>query len=114
MELWNLVFQTYDRQPSGELVPLPKPCIDTGAGFERMLAILQDAPSVWETDILSQLISRAAQLTGRRYGDDQEADVALRVLADHSRTMSFMISDGVFPSNEARRRPPRRIIRRST
>ena len=78
-----------------------------------MLAILQDAPSVWETDILSQLISRAAQLTGRRYGDDQEADVALRVLADHSRTMSFMISDGVFPSNEDRGYVLRRIIRRA-
>jgi alanyl-tRNA synthetase len=113
VELWNLVFQTYDRQPSGDLVPLPKPGIDTGAGFERMLAILQDTPSIWETDILGQLVSRAARLTGRRYGDDPEADVALRVLADHARTMSFMISDGVFPSNEDRGYVLRRIIRRA-
>jgi alanyl-tRNA synthetase len=113
VELWNLVFQTYDRQASGELVPLPKPGIDTGAGFERMLTILQDTPSVWETDVLRPLVARAEALTGRTYGDDPEADVALRVLADHSRTMSFMISDGVFPSNEDRGYVLRRIIRRS-
>jgi alanyl-tRNA synthetase len=113
IELWNLVFQTYDRQASGELVPLPKPCIDTGAGFERLLTILQGARSVWETDVLGHLIGTAQSLTGRRYGDDAEADVALRVLADHARTMSFMISDGVFPSNEDRGYVLRRIIRRA-
>jgi alanyl-tRNA synthetase len=113
VELWNLVFQTYDRQPSGELVPLPKPCIDTGAGFERMLTVLQDVPSLWETDVLRPLVARAEQLTGRRYGDDAEVDVALRVVADHARTFSFMISDGVFPSNEDRGYVLRRIIRRA-
>jgi alanyl-tRNA synthetase len=113
VELWNLVFQTYDRQASGELVPLPKPGIDTGAGFERMLTILQGARSVWETDVLRPLVARAEALTGRTYGDDAEADVALRVLADHARTMSFMISDGVFPSNEDRGYVLRRIIRRA-
>ena len=113
VELWNLVFQTYDRQASGELVPLPKPGIDTGAGFERMLTILQGARSVWETDVLRPLVARAEVLTGRTYGDDAEADVALRVLADHARTMSFMISDGVFPSNEDRGYVLRRIIRRA-
>ena len=112
VELWNLVFQTYDRQPDGELVPLPKPGIDTGAGFERMLAVLQGVPSVWETDVLRDLISRAEALTGRRYGEAAEADVALRVLADHARTMSFMISDGVVPSNVDRGYVLRRIIRR--
>jgi alanyl-tRNA synthetase len=113
VELWNLVFQTYDRQPSGELVPLPKPCIDTGAGFERMLTVLQGVRSLWETDVLRPLVARAEALTGRRYGDDAEVDVALRVLADHARTMSFMISDGVFPSNEDRGYVLRRIIRRA-
>jgi alanyl-tRNA synthetase len=113
VELWNLVFQTYDRQSTGELLPLPKQGIDTGAGFERLLTILQDAPSVWETDVLRPLVARAEQLTGRKYGDDAEADVALRVLADHSRTMSFMISDGIFPSNEDRGYVLRRIIRRA-
>ena len=113
VELWNLVFQTYDRQPSGELVPLPKPCIDTGAGFERMLTVLQDVASLWDTDVLRPLVARAEVLTGRRYGEDTEVDVALRVLADHARTISFMISDGVFPSNEDRGYVLRRIIRRA-
>ena len=113
IELWNLVFQTYDRQASGELKPLPKPGIDTGAGFERMLTILQGARSIWDTDVLRPLVARAESLTGRTYGDDAEADVALRVLADHARTMSFMISDGVFPSNEDRGYVLRRIIRRA-
>lgn len=113
VELWNLVFQTYDRQASGELVPLPKPGIDTGAGFERMLASLQETPSIWETDVLRPIVARAEALTGRRYGDDAEVDVALRVLADHARTMSFLISDGVFPSNEDRGYVLRRIIRRA-
>jgi alanyl-tRNA synthetase len=113
VELWNLVFQSYDRQSSGELLPLPKQGIDTGAGFERLLTILQDAPTVWETDVLRPLVARAEALTGRKYGDDAEADVALRVVADHARTMSFMISDGIFPSNEDRGYVLRRIIRRA-
>ncbi len=113
IELWNLVFQSYDRQSTGELLPLPKQGIDTGAGFERMLTILQDAPSVWETDVLRPLVARAEQLTGHKYGEEAEADVALRVLADHARTMSFMISDGIFPSNEDRGYVLRRIIRRA-
>lgn len=113
IELWNLVFQTYDRQPSGELVLLPRRGIDTGAGFERVLTVLEGAPSVWETELFAPLVARAARLTGRRYGDDIEADVFLRVVADHARTMSFMISDGVFPSNEDRGYVLRRIIRRA-
>ncbi len=113
VELWNLVFQSYDRQSTGELLPLPKQGIDTGAGFERLLTILQDAPTVWETDVLRPLVARAEVLTGRKYGEDAEADVALRVLADHARTMSFMISDGIFPSNEDRGYVLRRIIRRA-
>jgi len=113
VELWNLVFQTYDRQASGELVRLPKPCIDTGAGFERLLTVLQRAPSVWETDLLRQLTAVAAQAAGCRYGASAETDVAVRVLADHARTMSFMISDGVVPSNVDRGYVLRRIIRRA-
>ena len=113
IELWNLVFQTYDRQSSGELVPLPRAGIDTGAGLERFLSILQGTDSVWETDVLRPIVARAEALTGRRYGDDAEDDVGLRVLADHARTMSFLISDGVFPSNEDRGYVLRRIIRRA-
>ncbi len=113
VELWNLVFQTYDRQASGELKPLPKPGIDTGAGFERLLSVLQGSFSVWETDVVRPIVARAELLTGHQYGHDAEADVALRVLADHARSMSFMISDGVFPSNEDRGYVLRRIIRRA-
>src|SRR5487761_1103596 len=113
IELWNLVFQTYDRQSSGELVPLPRAGIDTGAGLERFLSILQGTDSVWETDVLRPIVARAEALTGRRYGDDAEDDVGLRVLADHARTMSFLISDGVFPSNEDRGYVLRQIIRRA-
>ncbi|MGH9056277.1 MAG: alanine--tRNA ligase, partial [Acidimicrobiales bacterium] len=97
----------------GSLVPLPKPNIDTGAGFERVLMVLQDVPSVWDTDVVRPIIARAESLTGRTYGDDPEADVALRILADHSRSMSFLISDGAFPSNEDRGYVLRRLIRRA-
>jgi alanyl-tRNA synthetase len=113
VELWNLVFQTYDRQASGELVPLPKRGIDTGAGFERLLAVLQGARTVWDTDVLAPLVAKAASLTGRHYGEDHESDVGLRVVADHARTMAFMISDGVFPSNEDRGYVLRRVLRRA-
>jgi len=113
VELWNLVFTQYDRQTDGSLTPLPRPNIDTGAGLERVLMVLQDAPSIWETDVLRPVIARAEQLTGRTYGDQPEVDVALRILADHARSMSFLISDGVFPSNEDRGYVLRRLIRRA-
>ena len=113
VELWNLVFMQYDRQADRSLVPLPKPNIDTGAGLERILMVLQGVASVWETDALRPIIARAEALTGRRYGDDPEVDVALRILADHARSLSFLISDGVFPSNEDRGYVLRRLIRRA-
>jgi len=113
VEIWNLVFMQFDRQPDGALVPLPKPNIDTGAGLERILTVLQDVPSVWETDVLRPIIAQAETLTGRRYGDDPETDVALRILADHARSVSFLISDGVFPSNEDRGYVLRRLLRRA-
>ena len=113
VEIWNLVFIQYDRQPDRSLKPLPRPNIDTGAGLERVLMVLQDTPSIWETDVIRPIIARAEQLTGRGYGDDPEVDVALRILADHARSMSFLISDGVFPSNEDRGYVLRRLIRRA-
>ncbi len=113
VELWNLVFMQYDRQPDRSLVPLPKPNIDTGAGLERILMILEGVRSVWETDALRPIIARAEALTGRKYGDDPEVDVSLRILADHTRSLSFLISDGVFPSNEDRGYVLRRLIRRA-
>jgi alanyl-tRNA synthetase len=113
VELWNLVFMQYDRQADGTLVPLPKPNIDTGAGLERILTVLQDVPSIWETDVIRPVIRQAETLTGRTYGEDAEVDVALRILADHARSVSFLISDGVFPSNEDRGYVLRRLIRRA-
>ncbi|HEY3810614.1 MAG TPA: alanine--tRNA ligase [Acidimicrobiales bacterium] len=113
VEIWNLVFMQYDRHPDGTLEPLPKPNIDTGAGLERVLMVLQDVPSIWETDVLRPIIARAEALTGRAYGEDAEVDVALRILADHARSLSFLIGDGVFPSNEDRGYVLRRLIRRA-
>jgi alanyl-tRNA synthetase len=112
-EFWNLVFMQYDRQADGTLADLPMKVIDTGAGLERNLVLLQDTASVWDTDELRALIDAAARATGKRYGDDPEVDVTLRVLADHGRTMTFLVDDGVFPSNEDRGYVLRRIIRRA-
>ena len=113
VELWNLVFMQFDRQVDASLVPLPKPNIDTGAGLERILMILQDVPSIWETDVLRPIIGEAERLTGRTYGAQPDVDVSLRILADHTRSVVFLIGDGVFPSNEDRGYVLRRLIRRA-
>ena len=113
IEFWNLVFMQYDRQADGTLVPLPRRNIDTGAGLERVLSILQARDSIWDIDVLRPIIAGAEAVTGRRYGDDPVVDVALRILADHGRNMTFLINDGVFPSNEDRGYVLRRIIRRA-
>ena len=113
IEFWNLVFMQYDRQADATLVPLPRKNIDTGAGLERVLFILQGHDSVWDIDVLRPIIASAESVTGRRYGDDPNTDVALRILADHGRGMAFLINDGVFPSNEDRGYVLRRIIRRA-
>jgi alanyl-tRNA synthetase len=112
-EIWNLVFTQFDRQVDGSLLPLPRPNIDTGAGLERLLTILEDVPTIWETSAIRPIIARAEALTGRRYGDDAEDDVALRVLADHGRCATMLISDGVLPSNDGRGYVLRRVIRRA-
>jgi alanyl-tRNA synthetase len=113
VELWNLVFIQFERQLDGSLAPLPQRHVDTGAGFERLLSVLQDVPSVWETDVLRPIIAEAEALTGRRYGDDAEVDVSLRILADHARSVTFLIADGVMPSNEERGYVLRRLLRRA-
>jgi alanyl-tRNA synthetase len=112
-EIWNLVFMQYNRQADGALEPLPLRIIDTGAGLERMLTVLQGVDSVFETDELRRLVAAAEQVTGRRLGDDPRADVSLRVLADHARTVTFMVADGQTPSNEDRGYVLRRILRRA-
>jgi alanyl-tRNA synthetase len=113
LEYWNLVFMQYDRAADGALSPLPSQNIDTGAGLERIGAILQDVPSVFDTDAFRPLISWAEGASGRRYGADERADRALRVLADHGRAMTFLAADGVRPSNEGRGYILRRIVRRA-
>ncbi|MDH3679005.1 MAG: alanine--tRNA ligase, partial [Acidimicrobiia bacterium] len=113
VEIWNLVFMQYETDESGESKPLPKPSIDTGAGLERVLAVLQGKESVFEIDEMARLVEAAESITGYRLGHDDDSDLALRVLAEHARTMTFLISDGVFPSNEDRGYVLRRIMRRA-
>ena len=113
IEIWNLVFMQFDQRPDGTRVALPKPSIDTGAGLERNLAVLQGVDSVWELDIFVPLIKAAETVTGVVYGNNPEHDVYLRILAEHSRAMVFVVSDGVMPSNQERGYVLRRIIRRA-
>ncbi|MGH9101976.1 MAG: alanine--tRNA ligase [Acidimicrobiales bacterium] len=113
VELWNLVFMQHNRLVDGTLADLPKRCIDTGAGLERLLTVLQGTDSVFDTDLLRPVVEAAARRAGSRYGRDAEIDVALRILADHSRSAAFLIADGVLPSNEGRGYVLRRIIRRA-
>ncbi len=112
LEYWNLVFMQYDQQ-DGSLQALPANNIDTGLGLNRMAAILQDKPSVFETDQFQPLIELGEQLSGVSYGEDFASDRALRILADHSRAMTFLIADGVVPSNEDRGYVLRRVMRRA-
>ena len=113
LELWNLVFMQYDRDKTGKLNPLPNPSIDTGMGLERITAVLQGVKSNYDTDLLRGIISNVEEISGKRYGDDPAADVSMRVMADHARAVTFLISDGVFPSNEGRGYVLRRILRRA-
>ncbi len=115
VEIWNLVFMQYDAQPDGSLKPLWKPCVDTGAGLERTLTVLEGVDSIWETSVFAPLLAEAERVTGARYqhGEGGESDVSLRILADHARSMTFLVNDGVVPSNEERGYVLRRIIRRA-
>ncbi len=119
VEIWNLVFMQFDRDASGKLNPLPKPSIDTGAGLERMAAVLQGVVSNYDTDLFIPLIERAAELTGTSLKKELQKEAhtksaaSLRVIADHSRAATFLISDGVTPSNEGRGYVLRKIIRRA-
>ncbi|HWX96985.1 MAG TPA: alanine--tRNA ligase [Solirubrobacteraceae bacterium] len=116
LEYWNLVFMQYDQQAAGEgsvLKPLPANNIDTGLGLNRLAAILQGKESVFETDQFWPLIELGQDLSGRRYGEDRDIDRAMRILADHSRAMTFLVADGVVPSNEDRGYVLRRVMRRA-
>jgi alanyl-tRNA synthetase len=113
VEIWNLVFPQYFRGHDGELSDLPKRGIDTGAGLERMLTALNGSHTVYDVDPLNRLVDVAQSITGRSLGADERTDIALKVLADHSRTMTFLVADGIVPSNDDRGYVLRRIIRRA-
>ncbi len=113
LEYWNLVFMQYDRAEDGTLTPLPKQNIDTGMGLERVAAIMQGVHSNFETDIVRGIMEVAEDITGAKYGDSEKTDTSLRIIADHARAVTFLISDGVLPSNEGRGYVLRRILRRA-
>jgi alanyl-tRNA synthetase len=112
VEIWNLVFMQFDRDAKGHLTPLPKPSIDTGMGLERISCVLQGKISNYETDLLRPIIDRACEIFGVEYGVSGATDTSLRIIADHVRATTFLISDGVIPSNEGRGYVLRKIMRR--
>jgi alanyl-tRNA synthetase len=113
LEIWNLVFMQFNRDASGELTPLPKPSIDTGMGLERLVAIVQNVPTNYDIDLIVPLMQKVENLSEKRMGESREADVAMKVIADHSRAAAFLIGDGILPSNEGRGYVLRRIMRRA-
>jgi alanyl-tRNA synthetase len=113
LELWNLVFMQFDRDASGTMTPLPRPSIDTGAGLERLAAVMQGVRSNYETDLFRPLIRFVEREAKLPYGQGGERDVSMRVMADHARAITFLIADGVLPSNEGRGYVLRRIMRRA-
>lgn len=112
-EIWNLVFTQFDQDREGNRTPLPKPNIDTGMGLERTAAVVQGKISVYETDLFAPLIQRISELTGKRYGSDDRADNAMRIVAEHGRGIAFLIADGVIPGSEGRGYVLRRLLRRA-
>jgi alanyl-tRNA synthetase len=113
LEIWNLVFMQYNREASGQMTPLPKPSIDTGMGLERIVSIVQDVATNFDTDLMRPIIQKAEDLAEKRFGESKQVDVALKVIADHSRAAAFLIGDGILPSNEGRGYVLRRIMRRA-
>lgn len=113
LEIWNNVFMEFMQSDDGSRAPLPKQNVDTGMGLERLTAMMQGVHSIYDTDLYQTIIERAGQLAGVRYGDDPDTDRALRVIADHSRAATFLISDGVLPGNEGRSYVLRRVLRRA-
>ena len=113
LEVWNLVFMQYDRQPGGELRDLPNPSIDTGSGLERVASVLQGVESNYDTDLFQPILRATATLAGAEYGADDHADTAMRVIADHLRATAFLLADGVIPHNEGRGYVLRRLLRRA-
>ncbi len=113
LEIWNLVFMQFNRDASGTLTPLPKPSIDTGLGLERIVSVKQNTVTNFETDLMLPIIRAAEKLSERPFGERRQDDVAMKVIADHSRAAAFLIGDGVLPANEGRGYVLRRIMRRA-
>jgi alanyl-tRNA synthetase len=113
LEIWNLVFMQFNRDASGKMTPLPKPSIDTGMGLERIVSIIQDVPSNFDTDLILPIIQQTEELAQKRCDESHQTDVAMKVIADHSRAAAFLIGDGIMPANEGRGYVLRRILRRA-
>ena len=113
LEIWNLVFMQYDQDINGNRIPLPKPNIDTGMGLERMAAVMQDKLTFYDTDVFNHIIARVSELSGHSYGKDVKIDRAIRVVGEHSRSVAFLIGDGVLPANDGRGYVLRRVLRRA-
>ncbi len=113
LEIWNNVFTQYDRDETGKLTPLAKPSIDTGMGLERLTAVIQGVKSNYDTDLFTPIIRFVEKISGKTYGKTPDQDVSIRVIADHSRAVTFLIGDGILPSNEGRGYVLRRILRRA-
>ena len=113
LEIWNLVFMQFNRDADGNMTPLPKPSIDTGLGLERIVSIVQNVPTNYHTDLIRPIITFGEEMAGVTFGEDFQTDVALKVIADHSRAAAFLIGDGIMPSNEGRGYVLRRIMRRA-
>ena len=114
LEFWNLVFMQFNRDAAGNMEPLPKPSVDTGAGLERVVTVLNGMQTTYETDLFTPILARAQELAGVALGVDSEKDVSLKVVADHARAVAFLIGDGVLPANEGRGYVLRRILRRAS
>jgi len=113
LEIWNNVFTQFDRDESGKLTPLPKPNIDTGMGLERLAAVIQGVKSNYDTDLFQPIIGFVEKISGKTYKENEDNDISIRVIADHSRAVTFLIGDGIMPSNEGRGYVLRRILRRA-
>ena len=113
LELWNLVFMQFEKDETGKMTPLPKPSIDTGLGLERVISVLQDVPTNYDTDLFIPIMDKVGKLSGKRRNESNLVEIAMKVIADHSRASAFLICDGVLPSNEGRGYVLRRIMRRA-
>jgi len=113
LEIWNLVFMQFNRDASGEMTPLPKPSIDTGMGLERLISIVQNVPTNYDIDLILPIMEKVEDLSEKKLGESPTTEVAMKVIADHSRAAAFLIGDGVLPSNEGRGYVLRRIMRRA-